>query len=199
MIFGTTPRLTSAILAAAALFACALGLSGCIPLVIGGVAATAAIATDRRSAGAQLDDELIEDKTAVEALERFKGRDVHVNVTSYNGNVLLTGEAPFDSVKTEIGEIALRMPKARSVQNELLIGAATGLGSRSNDTLITSKVKARFVEANNFQINHVKVVTERGVVYLLGIVRPDEGNAAAEIARTTSGVQRVVKVFEYIH
>jgi osmotically-inducible protein OsmY len=199
MIFGTTPRLTSAILAAAALFACALGLSGCIPLVIGGVAATAAIATDRRSAGAQLDDELIEDKTAVEALERFKGRYVHVNVTSYNGNVLLTGEAPFDNAKTEIGEIARRMPKARSVQNELLIGAATGLGSRSNDTLITSKVKARFVEANNFQINHVKVVTERGIVYLLGIVRPEEGNAAAEIARTTSGVQRVVKVFEYIH
>jgi osmotically-inducible protein OsmY len=184
---------------AAAIFACALTLSGCIPLVIGGVAATASIATDRRSAGAQLDDELIEDKTAVEALERFKGRDVHVNVTSYNGNVLLTGEAPFDSVKTEIGEIARRMPNARSVQNEVLVGAATGLGSRSNDTLITSKVKARFVEANNFQINHVKVVTERGVVYLLGIVRPDEGKAAADIARTTSGVQRVVKVFEYIH
>ena len=184
---------------AAAIFACALTLSGCIPLVIGGVAATASVATDRRSAGAQLDDELIEDKTAVQVLERFKGNDVHVNVTSYNGNVLLTGEVPFDSVKTDIGEIAGRMPKVRSVQNDLLVGAATGLGSRSNDTLITSKVKARFVESNQFQINHVKVVTERGIVYLLGIVRPAEGNAAAEIARTTSGVQRVVKVFEYIN
>jgi len=184
---------------AAAIFACALTLSGCIPLVIGGVAATASVATDRRSAGAQLDDELIEDKTAVQVLERFKGNDVHLNVTSYNGNVLLTGEVPFESVKTDIGEIAGRMPKVRSVQNDLLVGAATGLGSRSNDTLITSKVKARFVESNQFQINHVKVVTERGIVYLLGIVRPAEGNAAAEIARTTSGVQRVVKVFEYIN
>jgi osmotically-inducible protein OsmY len=201
MILGTTPRLPSAfsIFMAAAIFACALGLSGCIPLAITGVAATASVATDRRSTGAQLDDELIEDKTAVQVLERFKGNDVHVNVTSYNGNVLLTGEVPFESVRTDIGEIAGRMPKVRSVQNDLLVGAATGLGSRSNDTLITSKVKARFVEANKFQINHVKVVTERGTVYLLGIVRPEEGNAAAEIARTTSGVQRVVKVFEYIN
>jgi osmotically-inducible protein OsmY len=201
MIFGTTPRLPSAIpiFTAAAVFACALNLSGCIPLVIGGVAATAAIATDRRSTGAQLDDELIEDKSAAQILERFKGNDVHVNITSYNGNVLLTGEVPSDSVKTEIGEIVRRMPKTRSVQNDLLIGAASNLGPRSNDTLITSKVKARFVEANRFQINHVKVVTERGTVYLLGIVRPEEGTAAAEIARTTSGVQRVVKVFEYIH
>jgi osmotically-inducible protein OsmY len=201
MILGTTPRLPSALpsFIAAAIFACALGLSGCIPLAITGVAATAQVATDRRSTGAQLDDELIEDKTSVQVLERFKGNDVHVNVTSYNGNVLLTGEVPFESVRTDIGEIAGRMPKVRSVQNDLLVGAATGLGSRSNDTLITSKVKARFVESNQFQINHVKVVTERGIVYLLGLVRPAEGNAAAEIARTTSGVQRVVKVFEYIN
>jgi osmotically-inducible protein OsmY len=84
------------------------------------------------------------------------------------------------------------------VQDELVVGAVTDLGSRSNDTLITSKVKTRFVEANKFQINHVKVVTERGVVYLMGVVRRDEGDAAADIASTTSGVQRVVKVFEYI-
>jgi osmotically-inducible protein OsmY len=201
MIFGTTPRLTSmlAIFAAAAVSICALTLGGCIPLVIGGVAATAAVATDRRTTGAQLDDELIEDKASVQLLERFKGNDVHVNITSYNGNVLLTGEVPSESVKNEIGEIARRMPKARSVHNDLLIGAATGLGSRSNDTLITSKVKARFVEFSQFQINHVKVVTERGIVYLLGIVRPEEANAATDIARTTSGVQRVVKVFEYLN
>jgi osmotically-inducible protein OsmY len=201
MILGTTTRLPSvfSILMATAILACALGLSGCIPLAITGVAATASVATDRRSAGAQLDDELIEDKTAAQVLERFRGSDVHVNVTSYNGNVLLTGEVPFESVRSDIGAIAGGMPKARSVQNDLLIGAATSLGSRSNDTLITSKVKARFVESNKFQINHVKVVTERGIVYLLGIVRPEEGNAAAEIARTTSGVQRVVKVFEYIN
>ncbi len=91
------------------------------------------------------------------------------------------------------------MPKVRIVQNELVVGPTSSLSARTNDTLITSKVKARFVEAHDkFQINHVKVVTERGVVYLMGIVRRDEGDAAAEIARTTSGVQRVVKVFEYI-
>jgi osmotically-inducible protein OsmY len=199
MIFGTIPHLRSAIFAAAALCACALTLSGCIPLVIGGVASTAAIATDRRTTGAQLDDELIEDKTTAELLERYKGREVHLNVTSYNGNVLLTGEAPTEGVKSEIEGVARGMPKVRSVQNEMVVGATTDLGSRTNDTFITSKVKARFIEANKFQINHVKVVTERAVVYLLGVVRPEEGNAAADIARTTSGVQRVVKVFEYLN
>jgi osmotically-inducible protein OsmY len=102
-------------------------------------------------------------------------------------------------VKSEIEGVARRMPKVRYVQNEMRVGAAADFGSRSNDTFITSKVKARFVEANKFQINYVKVVTERGIVYLMGIVRPEEGDAAAEIARTTSGVQRVVKVFEYIN
>ncbi len=196
MISARTMRATTF---TAALLACAIALGGCIPLVIGGVAATAQIATDRRSTGAQLDDELIEDKTVAELLERYKGREVHVNVTSYNGNVLVTGEAPSESVKSDIGETVRRMPKARSVQNEMLVGPATNLGSRSNDTLITSKVKARFVEANRFQINHVKVVTERGVVYLMGVVRQDEGDAAADIARRTNGAQRVVKVFEYIN
>ena len=199
MTFGTTPRLMSAIFAGAMVCAGALALSGCIPLVVGGVAATAAVATDRRTVGAQLDDEVIEDKSAGQVLERFKGSDVHVNITSYNGNVLLTGEVPSENIKNEIGEIARRMPKTRSVQNDLLVGAATGLGARSNDTLITSKVKARFVEFSQFQINHVKVVTERGIVYLMGVVRQEEANAATEIARTTSGVQRVVKVFEYVN
>jgi osmotically-inducible protein OsmY len=199
MIFGTTRRLASALVVSAALCAGALTLSGCIPLIIGGVAGTAAVATDRRTTGAQLDDELIEDKTTAELLERYRGREVHLNVTSYNGIVLLTGEAPTEDVKLEIESVARRMAKVRSVQNEMVVGPATDLGSRSNDTFITSKVKARFIEANKFQINFVKVVTERAVVYLMGVVRPEEGNAAAEIARTTSGVQRVVKVFEYLN
>jgi osmotically-inducible protein OsmY len=199
MTFGTTPRLMSTIFAGAMVCACALNLSGCVPLIIGGVAATAAVATDRRTVGAQLDDEVIEDKSAGQVLERFKGSDVHVNITSYNGNVLLTGEVPSENIKNEIGEIARRMPKTRSVQNDLLVGAATGLGARSNDSLITSKVKARFVEFSQFQINHVKVVTERSIVYLMGVVRPEEANAATDIARTTSGVQRVVRVFEYLN
>jgi osmotically-inducible protein OsmY len=195
----TTRRVASMLTSAAALCALAAALSACVPLVIGGIAGTAAVATDRRTTGAQLDDELIEDKTTAALLERFKGNDVHVNVTSYNGIVLLTGEAPTEQVKSDIEGVARRMPKVRYVQNEMRVGAVADFGSRSNDTFITSKVKARFVEANKFQINYVKVVTERGIVYLMGIVRPEEGDAAAEIARTTSGVQRVVKVFEYIN
>jgi len=173
--------------------------SACVPLLVGGaIAGGAAVATDRRSAGAQLDDEVIEDKSSIAIHERFKG-DFHVNVTSFNGIVLLTGEVPAETSKTEIGQMLRTTPKVRAVQNELVVGPVTDLQSRSNDTLITSKVKARFVEAAKFQINYVKVVTEHGVVYLMGIVRREEGDAAAEIARTTNGAQRVVKVFEYIN
>ena len=185
-------------LASAVLAALIAMLSGCVPLVVGaGVAAGAAVATDRRTTGTQLDDEVIEDRAVLEIHQRFKG-DFHVNVTSYNGIVLLTGEVPAESARADVENLVRSNPKVRAVQDELVVGPVTDLGSRSNDTLITSKVKARFVEANKFQINHVKVVTERGVVYVIGIVTRDEGTAAGEIASTTSGVQRVVKVFEYI-
>ena len=173
-------------------------LNGCIPLAITGVVATAQIATDRRTTGAQLDDEFIEDKAIAQISDRLKS-DIHVNVTSYNGIALLTGEVPTEATKSDVAQIVRSMPKVRIVQNELVVGPTSRLSARTNDTFITSKVKARFVEAHSkFQINHVKVVTERSVVYLMGIVRRDEGDAAAEIARTTSGVERVVKVFEYI-
>ena len=191
-------QLTRSLLVAAAVAALAALVSGCVPLVVaGGVAAGAAVATDRRTSGAMLDDEVIEDKTVLTIHERFKG-DFHVNVTSYNGIVLLTGEVPAEAAKGDIEQIVRSTPKVRAVQDELVVGPVTDLGSRSNDTLITSQVKARFVEANKFQINYVKVVTERGVVYLMGIVTHQEGDAAGEIASTTKGVQRVVKVFEYI-
>src|SRR6476661_1670779 len=173
-------------------------LNGCIPLAITGVAASAQIATDRRTTGAQLDDEFIEDKAIAQIADRLKS-DIHVNVTSYNGIALLTGEVPTEAAKNDVAQIVRSMPKVRIVQNELVVGPTSRLSARTNDTFITSKVKARFVEAHSkFQINHIKVVTERSVVYLMGIVRRDEGDAAAEIARTTSGVERVVKVFEYI-
>ncbi len=191
-----SPRLRRvlALLSAAA----ALTLEGCVPLVIGAAAGgTALVATDRRTTGTQVDDEVIEDRIAFQLRERFKD-GFHINVTSYNGIVLLTGEVPAEAARADIAQLALTTPKVRAIQNELVIGPATDLGSRSNDTLITSKVKTRFVEANKFQINHVKVVTERGVVYLLGLVRRSEGDTAAEIASTTAGVQRVVKVFEYL-
>jgi len=184
------------IAASAVVLMSAMMLNGCIPLVMTGVGAGALVATDRRSAGTQLDDEIIEDKILTTVVDRY-GNDAHVNVTSYNGNVLLTGEVPTERARSDVLDIARTTAKVRTVQSELVVGPVTDLGSRSNDTLITSKVKARFVEAQKFQINHVKVVTERGTVYLLGVVRRDEGDAAADIARTTSGVQRVVKVFEY--
>lgn len=173
-------------------------LNGCIPLAITGVVATAQIATDRRTSGAQLDDEFIEDKAVAQIADRLKS-DIHVNVTSYNGIVLLTGEVATEASKNDVAQLVRSLPKVRVVQNELVVGPTSSFSARTNDTVITSKVKSRFVEAHSkFQINHVKVVTERSVVYLMGIVRRDEGDAAAEIARTTSGVERVVKVFEYL-
>jgi osmotically-inducible protein OsmY len=182
-----------------ALLACAsIVLSGCVPLVIAGAAGGAAlVAADRRSVGAQADDEAIELKIANNIGAGYGDR-VHVNTTSYNGIVLLTGEVPTPELKTSIEQIARNTAKVREVDNEIAVGPVSSIGSRTNDSYITSKVKARFVEANKFPANNVKVVTERQVVYLLGLVRHSEADAAVQIARTTSGVVRVVKVFEYI-
>jgi osmotically-inducible protein OsmY len=173
-------------------------LAGCVPiLVAGAVGGTALVATDRRSVGAQADDEAIELKISNNIGTGYGDR-VHVSVTSYNGIVLLTGEVPTQDLIATIGEIARTTAKVRRVHNEITVGPVSDFGSRSNDSYITSKVKARFVEANKFSATHVKVVTERQVVYLMGIVRREEGDAAAQIAATTSGVLRVVKLFEYI-
>ena len=173
-------------------------LAGCAPiLVAGAVGGTALVATDRRSAGAQVDDESIELKVANNIGAGF-GDQVHVNVTSYNGIVLLTGEVPTQDSMNSIVEIVHKTPKVRNVHNELLIGPVSSVGSRTNDSYITAKVKSRFVEANKFSATRVKVVTERQVVYLMGLVRHSEADAAAQIAATTSGVTRVVKLFQYI-
>jgi len=172
-------------------------LSGCVPIVIGAaVAGTAMVVADRRSVGAQADDESIELKISNNIGGTFGDR-VHVNATSYNGIVLLTGEVPTPELKTQVEQIARTTPKVRRVDDELAVGAVTSIGARSNDSYITSKVKARLVEANKVPANLIKVVTERQVVYLMGIVSHAEGDAAGQIAATTSGVQRVVKVFEY--
>jgi osmotically-inducible protein OsmY len=172
-------------------------LSGCVPLVVAGVAGTALVATDRRSVGAQADDEAIELKVGNNIGTGYGDR-VHVNVTSYNGIVLLTGEVPEQNLVATIGEIARTTAKVRRVHNELVVAAVSPVGSRTDDSYITSKVKTRFVEANKFSATHVKVVTDRKVVYLMGLVKPDEADAAAQIASTTSGVLRVVKLFEII-
>jgi osmotically-inducible protein OsmY len=186
-----------------ALFALLTGasmmLAGCVPLLVAGaVGGTALVATDRRSVGAQADDEAIELKIGNNVGTGYGDR-VHVNVTSYNGIVLLTGEVPAAELMTTITQIASTTAKVRSVHNEMTVGPVSSVGSRTNDSYITSKVKARFVEANKFAPNHVKVVTERQVVYMMGLVRHDEADTATQIAATTSGVIRVVKLFEYIN
>ena len=187
-----------ALLLAISTFAVSLTLlSGCVPVMIAGAAGGAAmVATDRRSAGAQVDDESIELKMNTQATSEF-GERIHLNVTSYNGIVLLTGEVPDQDALTKVGNLAKNIEKVRVVHNEMVVGPNSDFSARSNDSYITSKVKTRMLEANKFPPNAVKVVTERSVVYLMGIVSKEEGDAAAEIAATTAGVARVVKFFQY--
>jgi len=185
-------------LALAALLAGTVALSGCVPLVMGAaVGGTVLVATDRRSVGAQADDEAIELKIADVRSTRYGDR-VHVNITSYNGIVLLTGEVPDEATRAAMAELARTTDRVRRVQDEMVVAPPSPMSERTNDTFITSKVKSRFVEQNRFAATQVKVVTERGVVYLMGIVNHSEGDAAGQIAASTSGVARVVKVFEYI-
>lgn len=172
-------------------------LQGCFPLVAGGVGAGAAMAADRRTSGAYVEDEGIEWRAASAIRDRL-GDAVHVNVTSYNRNVLLTGEAPSEGHRAEIERVVSRVPNVRGITNEVQVSGISSLTSRSSDAVTTSKVKARFVDAATFGAHHVKVVTEAGTVYLLGLVTRREADAATDIARTTSGVRKVVRVFEYI-
>ncbi|MDN5836775.1 MAG: BON domain-containing protein [Nitrosospira sp.] len=171
-------------------------LQGCGLLIATGVGTGVAVSQDRRTSGTFVEDEGIELKSARRISEKF-GNKVHVNVTSFNRNVLLTGEAPIENVRKEIGDLVRRIEHVRNVTNEIAIAEISTFMSRSNDTLITSKVKGRFMDAGKFQINHVKVVTENGVVYLLGLANRKEVESAVEIASSTSGVRKVVKVFEY--
>jgi osmotically-inducible protein OsmY len=171
-------------------------LAGCFGAVAVG-ASSALMLSDRRVSETYLADEGIEIRALNRIGERF-GDKAHVNVTSYNRMVLLTGEVPDAAAKAEAEKIATTVPNVKSISNELAIAGPSSFGGRSNDTYLTSKVKARFVDHNQFAANHVKVVTEAGVVFLLGLVTQAEANSAVEIARTTGGVQKVVRVFEII-
>jgi osmotically-inducible protein OsmY len=162
-----------------------------------GVGAGALMLADRRNSETYIADEGMEVRTANRINEKY-GDKAHVNVTSYNRMVLLTGEVPTEAIKTDVEKLAAGVPNVKSISNELAIAGSSSFGGRSNDAYITSKVKARFVDANKFSPNHVKVVTEAGVVFLLGLVTQAEANAAVDIARTTGGVQKVVRVFEII-
>jgi osmotically-inducible protein OsmY len=171
-------------------------LQGCFPLAVTGMGAAAVMATDRRTTGIYIEDENIEWK--ILAALRQDNRGAHVNATSYNRHVLLTGQAPTAEEKKRVEDVARGIANVREVTNELQVAGASSMASRGNDALITSNVKARMVNNGKFSPSHVKVVTEAGVVYLMGMVTQEEGDAAAEVARTTSGVSRVVKVFEYV-
>lgn len=171
---------------------------GCVPLVVGGAAATGvAVAQDRRTIGTITEDEGIELKASGRIRERFSD-GAYVSVTSYNRTVLLTGQVPDAQSRAEAERIARSVENVRNVHNELAVAGISSFTARSNDSIITSKVKARFLDSQKFNVLNVKVVTESSVVYLLGLVKKQEANDATEIARTTSGVQKVVRVFEYI-
>ena len=171
-------------------------LQGCFPLAVTGVGAAAVMVTDRRTTGTYIEDEGIEWKVIGKVRERFSS--AHITATSFNRRVLLTGEAPNEEAKQQIEESVRTIENVRDVTNELQVAGASSIASRGNDVLISSNVKARMVNNGKFSPLHVKVVTEAGVVYLMGLVSPQEGDAAVEVARTTSGVSRVVKVFEYV-
>lgn len=176
-------------------------LVSCAPLVAVGVGAGAGtgavVSEDRRTSGMFIEDEAIELKSNRRIKEQL-GNDVRINSTSFNRVVLLTGEAPSEALKDQAEKLVMSVQNVRKIVNEITIAEKSSLASRSRDTLITSQVKGRFLTKGKFQINHIKVVTENGVVYLLGMVKRKEAENAAEIASATSGAQKVVKVFEYL-
>jgi osmotically-inducible protein OsmY len=195
----TSPRASSRLLISTVAFAAALsGLAGCAPLIIGGAMVSGTLmATDRRTSGTQIEDQAIELKASSRVKEVVGDRG-HVNTTSYNRMVLITGEVPTDADKLAVEQAVARIENVRSIVNELAASGSASLTSRSNDTLLTSKVKASFVDARDMLSNAFKVVTERGTVYLMGRVTEREATRASELARSVSGVQKVVRVFEIV-
>lgn len=175
----------------------ATSLQGCIGLAVGGAVMGTLAATDRRTFGAQTEDNEIIVK-GESRLARLVNGPGHVNVTSFNRKVLLTGEVQDEAMKQAAEREAAAIEGVQSVTNELEIAGASSMTSRSNDALLTGKVKASFVDTKDLYVNAIKVVTEQGTVYLMGRVTPREGQLAAEVASGVGGVRRVVKVFEYI-
>lgn len=182
------------VLAAAAL---AAGLSACAPLIIGGAVVGSVMAVDRRTAGTQVEDEGIELRTANRIRETLGDR-AHVNITSYNRQVLLTGEVATAQDRQTVEQIVSSVENVRSVVNDLAVMPVTNLSQRSSDTFITGKVRASLVDAQDISANAFKVVTERSNVYLMGRVSQREATRATEIARGVTGVSKVVRVFEIV-
>lgn len=172
-------------------------LSGCVEMVVGSAVMGAVATADRRTLGAQTEDKAIGVKAEIR-VAKLTGENGHVNVTSYNRKVLLTGEVKDEAMKAAVEREVRAIENVISVINELEVAGPASYTSRSNDALITTKVKASLVDAKTISAVSFKVVTERGNVYLMGIVTQREGNIAADIAKGVSGVQKVVKIFEYI-
>lgn len=173
-------------------------LSGCAPVMVaGGVAGGALLVSDRRSSGAYIEDQALETRISNRISARF-GQSTHVNVTSFNRQVLLTGEVPDERTRTEISDLAQRAENVRTVFNETRIAPVSGLALRGQDSWITSQAKTQMLNSPDFAPSHVKIVTEDGVIHLLGLVKRKEGDAAAAIAARIKGARKVVTVFEYI-
>ena len=172
-------------------------LQGCAALAIGGIAGTVVMSQERRTMGTITEDTGIEMKSVSRIGQKLK-EGVHINANSYNRMLLLTGEVPDTASREEAERIARGVENVRGVYNELVVSGVSSYTVRSNDALLTTKVKSRILDSKSVNGIHVKVVTENSVVYLMGLVKKEEANDATEIARTTSGVQKVVRVFEYI-
>ena len=191
------PLARAAAVAAVALAAAAV-LPGCAPVLVGGAVAGGAMASvDRRTVGTQVEDQAIELKSAARVRE-LTGDQAHVNVTSYNRIVLLTGEVPDAAARSAVEQSVGRLEGVRSVVNELAVMGKTTLTARSNDALLSARVKAGFIDARDLQAQTIKVTTERGVVHLMGRVTEREAARAVEVARAVPGVQKVVRVFEIL-
>jgi osmotically-inducible protein OsmY len=175
--------------------AAVLLLAGCPAAIIGGGAVAYGTIEDRRTSGTMIDDDSIETRISRGVRERY-GENTHVNVTSFNRSVLLTGEVPEEARRAEIEKLAQGAGSVRNIANELQVGTPSSLGARANDSYITTKVKGRILDSNKVNPIHVKVVTEAGVVYLMGIVTEQEAADAVEVARNTGGVVKVVRIFD---
>jgi osmotically-inducible protein OsmY len=173
-------------------------LPGCGLFIAGGMATGAVIAHDSRTTGTLIEDEAIEIKAGKAIAEDEElASSAHINVTSYNTKVLVTGEAPTEALRERVIDIVSKIEKVQHVYDEIAIAKPSSLGSRSSDALLTTKVKTQLLWIKGFDPTRIKVVTERGVVYLMGLLNRDEGNAGAAVTRRMGGVQKVVKLFEY--
>ena len=190
----TPQKLTTLLVLTAALGG---GLSACAPMIVGGAVMGSFVATDRRTAGTQVEDEGIELRAANRIRENL-GERVHVNVTSYNRQVLLTGEAPTAKDKALIEQLVSKVENVRAIVNEIGLTGNASLTQRTNDTITTGRVKAGLVDAKDLFANAFKVTTDRGTVYLMGRVTQREANRATDIARSTPGVLKVIRVLEII-